>query len=117
MINYKLPYDFILKCLYPVRPKVRKMLGCYGLFINKKLLLLLRDRENQPEFNGVFIATQPQFFDALQMEIHASKMDFDLDGAPHTWIFLSEDLPDFDEKVKKVCEMIKADDLRIGKEV
>ena len=91
------------------------MIGCYGLFVNKKLLLLLRDRDNQPEFNGIFVATQPEFFDALQHEIHTSKMEFDLDGEAHSWIFLSEDLPDFNAKVKKACEMIKAGDVRIGK--
>ncbi len=78
-------------------------------------MLLLRDRQNQPEFNGVFVATQPMFFDTLQNEIHVSSMNFDLDGAPHTWIFLSEDLEDFNEKVKKACELIKAGDERIGK--
>lgn len=114
-MNYKVPYDFVLRCLYPVRPQIKKILGCYGLYLNKKLLLLLRDRENQPEFNGIFVATQPEFFDNLQDEIHVSNMVFDIDGVPHTWIFLSEDLADFEEKVKKTCELIKAEDERIGK--
>lgn len=114
-MNYKVPYDFVLRYLYPVTPKIKKMLGCYGLFVNEKLLLLLRDRGNQPEFNGIFVATQPEFFDALQIQIHVSNMIFNLDGVPHTWIFLSEDLADFDAKVKKTCEMIKAGDERIGK--
>lgn len=114
-MNYKVPFSFVLRYLYPVRPVIKKMLGCYGLFVNKKLLLLLRDRENQPEFNGIYIATQPEFFDVLQNEIHISQMNVDLDGAPHTWIFLSEDLADFDDKVKKACELIKAGDERIGK--
>lgn len=114
-MTYKVPYDFVLRYLYPVRPQIKKMLGCYGLFANKKLLLLLRDRENHPEFNGVFVATQPEFFDKLQNEIHVSQMYIDLDGVPHSWIFLSEDLPDFDDKVKKACELIKGGDERIGK--
>ncbi len=114
-MNYKVPYNFVLRYLYPVRPRIKKMLGCYGLYLDKKLLLLLRDRENQPEFNGIFVATQPEFFDNLQNELHVSNMIFDIDGAPHTWIFLSEDLEDFDEKVKKACELIKVNDKRIGK--
>lgn len=114
-INYKLPYDFILQYLHPVRPKVKKMLGCYGLFAHNKLLMLLRDLDNNPEFNGVFVATQPGYFDSLQTALHSSKMDIDIDGAAHTWIFISEDLPGFDEKVKQACEMIKAGDERIGK--
>ena len=114
-MNDEIPYDFVLNYLYPLKPEIKKMLGCYGIIKNKKLLLLLREREIYPEFNGVFVATQPEFFDALQQEIHLSRMEFNIDGVPHSWIFLSEDLADFDEKVKKACEMIKAGDERIGK--
>lgn len=77
--------------------------------------MLLRERENQPEFNGVFVATQPEFYDALCTELHTSKMEFDIDGHPHSWIFISEDLADFDEILRKAVELIKNGDERIGK--
>lgn len=114
-MNYKVPYDFILRHLYPVRPKIRKMLGCYALVDNNKILFFLRDKEKQPEYNGVYIGTQPIYFDALQTEIHHSHMDSDIDGTPHSWIFLSEDLNDFEDKVLQACELVKAGDVRIGK--
>ena len=116
-MKYELPYDFILKELYPVRPKIRKMLGCYALMIEKKLLMMLRDLEKHPEFNGVFAATVPEHYAALQKEIHTSRMEFDLDGEENTWIFISEDLDDFEKKVAKACGMIKDGDERIGKMV
>ena len=114
-MHYELPFGFVLKELHPFRPQVRKLFGCYALMKDKKILLLLRDREVHPEFNGVFVATQPAFFEDMQAEIHTSRMEFDLDGAEKTWIFISEDLNDFEEKVKKACAMIKAGDERIGK--
>jgi hypothetical protein len=114
-MNYKVPYSFILSFFYPVRPAIKKMLGCYGLYVNKKLVMLLRDRDNHPEFNGVFVATQPEYFDALSNELHSSNMDFDIDGHAYTWIFISEDITDFEEKVKKAAEMVKNGDERIGK--
>jgi hypothetical protein len=114
-MNYKLPYDFVLKELYPFRPTIRRMLGCYALMKDKQILMLLRDRETQPEFNGVFVATSPEYFKTLQDEIHTSKMEFDLDGVENSWIFISEDLNDFEKKVKKACEIIKNGDERIGK--
>ncbi len=116
-MNYKVPYDFVLKELYPLRPKIKKMLGGYGLYVNKKFILFLREREEQIEFNGVFVGTEPQHFAALQQEIHHSKMDFDFDGSKDSWIFISEDLDDFEEKMKKACEMIKSGDERMGKRV
>ena len=42
-------------------------------------------------------------------------MAFDLDGTTDTWIFISEDLPDFKEIIKGACELIKSNDERIGK--
>jgi hypothetical protein len=110
-----IPYDFVLTYLQPINPVIKKTLGAFGLFSGNMLLLLLRDRDNQPEFNGVFIPTEPAYFESLQGEIHRSKMKFDLDGRHDSWIFISEDLEDFEEKVKKACELIKAGDIRIGK--
>jgi hypothetical protein len=115
-MSYKLPYDFVLKELYPIRPEIRKMLGCYALIHEDKILMLLRDQNSELEFNGIFIATPEEHLEALKNEIHASKMQFDLDGSD-TWIFISEDLNDFEEKVKKACAMIKAGDERLGKKL
>lgn len=114
-MNYRIPYDFILQSLYPVRLKVVKMLGGYGLYRQKRLLFFLRERNTELEFNGVFVATLPQFYAELQQEIHHSKMEFDLDGSHDSWIFISEDLDDFKEKVNKACELVKKNDMRIGK--
>ena len=116
-MNYKVPYDFILRLLYPLRPKIRKMLGGYVLVLDNKILFYLRDRENHPEYNGVFVATQPKYYDALSQEIHASNMEVDIDGVAHSWLFISEDLDDFEKKLKTACDLLKAGDTRIGKEV
>lgn len=91
------------------------MLGCYALVHADKLLFLLREREDHPEYNGVFVATQPQYFDELQKLIHTSAMEVDIDGLPHSWIFISEDLDDFEAKVATACELAKGNDSRIGK--
>ncbi len=114
-MKYTIPYNFILKFLHPVRPKVIKMLGGYALYQDKRLLFFLRERNTELEFNGVFVATQPQFYAELQKEIHHSKMEFDLDGSKDSWIFISEDLDDFQDKVKKACDLVKNADMRVGK--
>lgn len=114
-MKFHLPYHFLLKELYPVRPVIRKMLGGYALLVDKKVFLLLREAATNPEFNGVFIAVLPEFYDEMKIEIHNSRMEFDLDGSKNSWIFISEDLPDFKEKVIKACTLIKNNDKRIGK--
>ncbi len=114
-MNYTIPHNFVLKQLYPLRPRIVKMLGGIGLYKDDLLLMFLRDSTKNPEFNGVFVATQPTYFQALQEEIHTSKMDFDLDGSHNSWIFISEDVTCFEEKVAKACILAKAGDERIGK--
>jgi hypothetical protein len=114
-MNYEIPFSFVLKELYPFRPRVRKLLGCYALMRDKCLLMLLRDREKNPEFNGVFVAVIPEFYEEMQREIHTSRMQFDLDGVDKSWIFISEDLDDFEAKVRIACGLIKEGDPRIGK--
>lgn len=116
-IDFKIPYSFVIKEIYPVKTEVRKLMGAYGLYVNKQLKLFLRDSEKYPEFNGVFVATIPEFFEELQQEIHTSRMEFDLDGTKDSWIFISEDLPDFEQKVAKACVLIKQGDERIGKRI
>lgn len=93
------------------------MLGGYALYANKKLLLLLRDSNVSPEYNGVFIATVPEFYKELQKEIHTSRMEFDLDGSKDSWIFISEDLEDFESKVAIACNLIKHGDERVGRQL
>lgn len=115
-MSYELPFDFVLKELYPLRPEIKKMLGCYALVYEGKILMLLRDRNSELEFNGIFIATPEEYLEAMKHEIHSSKMQFDIDGS-NTWIFISEDLDDFEQKVKNACAKIKAGDKRIGKSV
>ena len=114
-MNYLIPYDFVLRLLYPFKTTKRKMLGGYALYANKKLLMLLRESNTAPEYNGVFVATVPEFYKELQTEIHTSRMEFDLDGSKDSWIFISEDLEDFETKVAKACELIKSGDERFGR--
>lgn len=115
-MSYILPYEFTLQKLYPVRPKIKKLLGGYGLYLNNKLIIYLREQETlMPEFNGVYIATVPEFYEELQKEIHTSRMEFDFDGSKNSWIFISEDLPDFEHKVELACDLVKQGDERIGK--
>jgi hypothetical protein len=114
-MSYLVPYEFTLQKLYPVRPKI-KIIGWLWLVPKQQThYLFKRTRTLMPEFNGVYIATVPEFYEELQKEIHTSRMEFDFDGSKNSWIFISEDLPDFEQKVELACELVKQGDERIGK--
>ncbi len=112
---YNVPYAFILKALYPIRPTIKKALGGYFLFVHKKLLIFLRERDTYADFNGVFVAVLPEYLSELEAEINLKHTEFDLDGTKDGWLFINEDLDDFETKCTLICEMIKQTDTRIGR--
>lgn len=113
--NYQIPYTFILKALYPKKLKVARKFGGYVLYEKDTVYFFLRNIEFNPEYNGVYVATTVEHFNYLQEHLHKSFMEVDLDGEDNTWIFLSEDLEDFETKVEQACNLLKNNSGLIGK--
>jgi hypothetical protein len=55
-VNREMPFDFILDYLLPIEMEVRPFFGMFSIYSGQKLLLMLRDRKNEPEMNGIWIA-------------------------------------------------------------
>ena len=59
-MNYEkkpIPFEFILDYLYPIVPVVKPMFGCYALYAGEKIILIVRERKDHIEDNGVWLAT------------------------------------------------------------
>ena len=54
--KHKIPYVFILDYLHPKEVKIKPMFGCFGLYVDDKIIFFLRDRKEKPELNGVWVA-------------------------------------------------------------
>ena len=109
------PHEFVLDALAPLSPATRQMFGCLAVYVEEKIVLILRDRSDYPADNGVWIATTSDHHESLRRELPHMR-SIELFGHPVTnWQVLPTDSPDFEESALRACTLIRAADPRIGK--
>lgn len=94
------------------------MFGCTAVYVEDKIVMVLRDRPTSPEDNGVWIATTREHHASLKCDFPnmRSLTLFGKGGTGSTgWQILAVDNEDFEESVILACERIVAGDVRIGK--
>jgi putative CocE/NonD family hydrolase len=115
-VDREIPFDFILDYLLTIEMEVRPFFGMFSIYSGQKLLLMLRDRKNEPEMNGIWIAMN-KGHEALKRELpglgeypgaRPNKKD---DG----WLHISPDSDNFEQLAIRICELIVHRDPRIGK--
>src|SRR5882672_7061333 len=92
-----IPYDFILDYL-PPNVVVRPMFGMHYIYLDKKIMLILRNVNKNRDLNGIWIATSKEHHQSLENEIPAMT-DFILDnGEMHDsdWRLIREEEDDFE---------------------
>ena len=119
-MNREIPFDFIFDYLLPIETDVKPFFGMFAIYHGQKLLLLLRQRDNEPEMNGVWVATTPDGLDSLQQELPALHCMFSpkkgakrKDGA--AWLVIPPEVADFEKTAIRICELIVHRDPRIGR--
>jgi hypothetical protein len=109
------PHEFVLDALAPVAPATRPMFGCLAVYVEDKIVLILRDRDDSPQDNGVWLATTAEHHESLQREFPRMR-SIELFGRKVThWQVLPVDAPLFEETALRACDLILARDPRIGK--
>jgi hypothetical protein len=110
----KLPFPFVLEELTAVGAISRPMFGFIYLYLQGKLVLCLRERENQPESNGLWLPTNRSMLIGLSQEFPLLPKASILRTSKLGWVFLPAHLEIFEEYAVKACEMIICGDNRIG---
>jgi hypothetical protein len=96
---------------------VKAQFGMHYVYLNKKLMLMLRKTDKGDGLNGIFVATSKPHHQSLAQDVPALG-DFILDtGETYDshWRFLREDDDDFEMSAIKIAEFISHGDERIGK--
>jgi len=109
------PHEFVLDALAPVAPLTRPMFGCLAVYVEDKIVLILRDRHDSPADNGVWLATTAEHHESLRREFPRLRSIRLLGRRVTHWQVLPAAAPDFEQAALRACELILARDQRIGK--
>ncbi len=109
------PYAFVLDAIAEIPIETRPMFGCLAVYVQDKIVLMLREKNKQSADNGVWLATTEEHHKSLRREF-PNMRSIQLLGKEVTgWQVLPADAPDFEQAAVRACELIVARDPRIGK--
>lgn len=93
------------------------MFGMFAIYIDERIMLILRQRKDYQDTNGVWIATKQEYHKSLKKDLPSlcSISTYKNDAFETGWQMLSVGSEDFEMSVIKVCEFIVHGDKRIGK--
>ncbi len=109
------PFEFVLEALAPLSPMTRSMFGCLAVYIEDKIVLILRDKSDKTSDNGVWLATTRDHHESLRRDFPNMRSIRVLGAKTTGWQVLPADAPDFEEAALRACDLIAAGDPRIGK--
>jgi hypothetical protein len=109
------PHQFALDAIARLSPTTRPMFGCLAVYVADKIVLILRDKSDRTEDNGVWLATTKDHHESLRREFPNMRSIRVLGRGVTSWQVLPMDAPDFEEATLRACECILAADPRIGK--
>jgi hypothetical protein len=110
-----IPHEFVLDALAPVSPRTRPMFGCLAIYVQDKIVLILRDKLDQTADNGVWLATTDEHHQSLRREFPNMRSIGVLGKNVTGWQVLPSDAKDFEEAALRACDLVLAGDPRIGK--
>jgi hypothetical protein len=109
------PYEFVLDALASLSPVTRPMFGCLAVYVEDKIVLILRDKCDGKEDNGVWLATTDEHHESLRRDFPNMRSIGVLGKKVTGWQILPSDSQDFEEAALRACDFVLAGDPRIGK--
>jgi hypothetical protein len=109
------PHEFVLDRIAALSPVTRPMFGCIAVYVEDKIVLILRDRPKSRADNGIWLATTAEHHESLRREFPLMRSIRLFGKKPSQWQVLPADDPDFETAAMRACQLILARDPRIGK--
>ena len=112
-----IPFNFVFEYLEPLPYTVKPFFGCHGVYVGNKIMLILRERPDHAEVNGVWLATTHEHHQSLK-KIFPSMQSVSIlnNGEGETaWQMIPVSANDFESSVLELCQMIRRKDARIGR--
>jgi hypothetical protein len=88
----------------------KSMFGCLAIYLHGRMMLLLS--EGEEPWNGLLIPTEHQFHDSIRDEFK----DVVQHPVLKKWLYLPEDIEDFESAAADIVNVIEMNDPRFGVE-
>jgi hypothetical protein len=112
----RLPFDFVLDELAGLGPWTRPMFGCHAVYVDERIIFVLRDKADPRCDDGVWIATTMEHHSGLRREFPSMRSISVLaQGGVTGWQILPAESEDFEDSVLRACALVREGDRRIGK--
>jgi len=111
----QVPHEFVLDALSSLSPWTRPMFGCVAIYVEDKIVLILRDKPSHEADNGVWLATTVDHHESLRRDFPNMRSIGVLGKEVTGWQVLPVGTPDFEESALRACELVLSGDRRIGK--
>lgn len=105
----------VLEHLEPLSPVTKPFFGCTAVYVADKIVLILRNKIDEPGSNGVWLATTYEHHESLQRDFPSMRSIGVLGPGTTGWQLLHVGDADFEESVTRACDLILSGDPRIGK--
>lgn len=114
-VTQKIAYDFVVEALYSRQPRIKPMFGAHGLYIDNKIICILRNKESYPRDNGLWIASPAENHANLKETIPGMRKIEMFGDHAGDWLLIPDDDEDFEARANRFCELVLLGDPRIGK--
>jgi hypothetical protein len=111
----RVPHEFVLDAIAALSPRTRPMFGCVAVYVEEKIVLILRDQPGTKADNGIWLATTVEHHESLRREFPHMRSIQVLGKETTGWQVLPADAADFEEAALRACELVLQGDPRIGK--
>src|SRR5262249_4250661 len=91
------------------------MFGCTAVYVEDRIVLILREKPTAAVDNGVWVATTVEHHASLRGELPSMRSIGVLGAGVTGWQVLPQDGAGFEEEALRVVGLILGDDPRIGK--
>jgi hypothetical protein len=111
----RVPFEFVLDALAARSPRTNPMFGCLAVYLQEKIVLILRDKPTAATDNGIWLATTHAHHESLRQDFPSLRSIGLLGKEVTGWQLIPADADDFENAALRACELILAGDRRIGK--
>lgn len=103
---------FVTESLYPLEVRTNRMFGVMAIYVGEKICFATRQNTKNPADNGLWIGTSLEHHESLKADFPSITNMQSI--RIKKWLLLPETAAGFEETVQELCQLVVAEDERIG---